>query len=310
VKPTPKPPLATQGSLPKPPAAAEVQAAVALIKEVFSKEYDAAKRPAERAKLAEKLLAQEAKAETVERYALLEESLRLSVEGGNVKSAFSAADRMTAVFQQPPKFHLDYLTKLVDSVGVPKDQGELSTAALRIAQFASDVEQFDDAEQLGRLALKAATKARAAAAQKSVRDFADRLKQTRDRHTAYKESAAKLEKEPTDAAANLAAGRYFCFSRGEWSIGIPHLALSSDAVLKQIAEQELKLTSESPVSAQMAIAEAWQTAAPSASAGDRPYYSASALYWFKKSLPKLSALQKLKAEQEIKKIGTLEVERK
>jgi hypothetical protein len=215
---------------------------------------------------------------------------------------------MTANFQQPPQFHLDFLTKLIDAAAA-KDQGELASQALELAEFAAAAEQFDDAEQLGRQALKAATKGRSAPMQKSVREFAGRLNQQRERYDAYKAALPVLEKDPADTGANLAAGRYLCFSRGDWGAGIPYLALSHDTVLRALAEQELKLTDDAAAS-RLALAEAWLAAADSAAPADRPHFLASALYWYQQALPQLSSLQKLKAEQGIKKIGAVGVERK
>ena len=45
-----------------------------------------------------------------------------------------------------------------------------------------------------------------------------------------------LEKQPGDPTANLAAGRYYCFVKGDWEMGIPMLALGSETALKELAE--------------------------------------------------------------------------
>ena len=52
-------------------------------------------------------------------------------------------------------------------------------------------------------------------------------------------SFEKLKQAPDDPAANLAVGRFLCFSKGEWERGLPMLAKGSDSTLKQLALLDL-----------------------------------------------------------------------
>ncbi len=56
---------------------------------------------------------------------------------------------------------------------------------------------------------------------------------------AAKPSREKLAMSPTDPKANATWGRYQCFYKGEWKLGIPLLAKSDDSIWKSLAQREL-----------------------------------------------------------------------
>ena len=55
----------------------------------------------------------------------------------------------------------------------------------------------------------------------------------------YRDALVVLENDPTNPAANLAAGRHLCLVQGDWDRGLPMLALGSDAELKAAATKDL-----------------------------------------------------------------------
>lgn len=55
----------------------------------------------------------------------------------------------------------------------------------------------------------------------------------------YKASLAALEAKPTDPVANVAVGKFYCLLKGQWSQGIPMLALGNDPTLSELAKAEL-----------------------------------------------------------------------
>jgi hypothetical protein len=50
---------------------------------------------------------------------------------------------------------------------------------------------------------------------------------------------AALKASPDNAALNLIVGKYLCFTKGNWSEGLPMLAKGSDEKLKELAKDEL-----------------------------------------------------------------------
>lgn len=63
-------------------------------------------------------------------------------------------------------------------------------------------------------------------------------------YVAVKPSLTALDKTPADRAANLAAGKYYCFVLDDWEKGLPMLAQSGDAKLKALATQEISPSSD------------------------------------------------------------------
>jgi len=67
-----------------------------------------------------------------------------------------------------------------------------------------------------------------------------------------------LDKNPTEPAANLAAGRYECFVTGNWARGVPMLALGSDPKLRDVAIMDLRGATGAPsAEEQAAVGDAW-----------------------------------------------------
>jgi hypothetical protein len=65
----------------------------------------------------------------------------------------------------------------------------------------------------------------------------------------------KLKKSPDDAAANLDAGQFLCFWRGDWEKGLALLVKGSDGDLKALAQEDLAAGIDVPM--QFAVADAW-----------------------------------------------------
>jgi len=101
--------------------------------------------------------------------------------------------------------------------------------------------------------------------------------------------------KPDNPAANLTAGKYFCFAKGEWETGLPLLAKGSDPALKALAEKELARPEGGE--AQAALAEGWCKLAESARGRQKSSISGHAIAWYEQALPALEALSKTKAEK-------------
>ncbi len=69
---------------------------------------------------------------------------------------------------------------------------------------------------------------------------------------------ATLLDNPKDLGANTAAGKFFCLQLKRWEVGLPMLAISGDAELKAVAEQELSNPTED--SQRIQVGDAWYQA--------------------------------------------------
>jgi hypothetical protein len=104
-----------------------------------------------------------------------------------------------------------------------------------------------------------------------------------------------LRRDPNDPKANLTAGRFLCFTSGDWAAGLPLLTKGSDATLKALAQGELSKPSEPEDMAK--VADDWW-AIPEKGAGGVTQAQARrrAAFWYQAALPRLKGLKKTAAE--------------
>jgi hypothetical protein len=87
-----------------------------------------------------------------------------------------------------------------------------------------------------------------------------------------------MEDNPAEPSANLAAGRYLCFVKGNWQRGVPYLALGSDAELKAVAIEELR--GANSAERQAAIGDDWWDAAEARQGEERNTLRLRAGFWY------------------------------
>ena len=138
---------------------------------------------------------------------------------------------------------------------------------------------------------KRAKDTKAAAASAALRkSLAERRKS--DEKIAELLEAAKSPDADSKVFTEL--GRIMCFARGDWRMGLPYLARSSDVALAKCASMDIAAKSPDQ---KLAVADAWARFAGDAPPAERePYYDrASSIY--SEVLPTLSGLAKVKAEK-------------
>lgn len=150
--------------------------------------------------------------------------------------------------------------------------------AMNLAAAAVRQESFDAVEKLLDHAGELARKARDLALAREAGLLRRTVPERRSLFEAFRRAEDILRHEPDNPAANLTAGRYECFIRGDWAGGCRHLAKGSDARLKKLAELEQQ-TTRTPQS-WLAVGDAWWEAARSAPAGFRGDYYLRAGYWY------------------------------
>ena len=93
-------------------------------------------------------------------------------------------------------------------------------------------EHYDTAKQLGTTATDLARKSKDATfIKETVARKGTIIKEMAEIQKAQAEVAEAvdaLDKNPTDPAANLAVGKFCCFTKNQWDKGIPMLALGDD----------------------------------------------------------------------------------
>jgi len=110
-----------------------------------------------------------------------------------------------------------------------------------------------------------------------------------------------LRKEPGNPAANLAAGKFLCFLKGDWKKGLPLLTKGSDPTLVGLAEKDL--ASPGDPGLQLEAGDGWWEAAESRRGLERTLLRLRCARWYLESVPKLSGPPKDRAWERIEKIA-------
>jgi hypothetical protein len=169
----------------------------------------------------------------------------------------------------------------------------------------AEADEYELALSLCELARSSAQKTRQYALTKELAAKMDDLKKRQTAFQEYRAAWVVLDKNPTEPAANLAAGRYLCFVKGDWDRGVPMLALGSDAKLKDVAVKDLR--GANSAEEQASIGDAWWELAETQQGSERDLLRLRAGFWYQQAEPKLAGdLAGLKIKQrleELKKAG-------
>ncbi|MDB5329063.1 MAG: hypothetical protein JWP03_214 [Phycisphaerales bacterium] len=299
-----KPPAAPMPNAPvirersKVPTDTALAAAKKLVKEGFKSEYSRATTPAGQIALARALFneAQQTHDDPATLYALLKEARDMATAGGDAETAVEAARGIRDAFLinhvAADQLERDALLSAVKTVlaaptapvASPESRQSVYltmamaerdlnagnyTLAAQTAGFAEQVaRKIDDPSLLDRVHGRSALLSTAAV-----------------EHQKIKDQFTALAASPNNAAANLAVGRFYTFVLDRPEQGMPLLAKGSDAALKRLAEHEIA-ASATPAD-QLALADAWASAARVNTGPTKEAMQRRALYWYDTAAPLL-----------------------
>ena len=108
-----------------------------------------------------------------------------------------------------------------------------------IIQVCFDADDYDSANKLAGLLPTFARIAKSLDLQKRAKAKVSEVSRAGNEFKTHVVPArAVLEKNPSDADANLVVGKFLCYVRKDWERGLPMLAMGSDATLKNLAALE------------------------------------------------------------------------
>ncbi|NQT17945.1 MAG: hypothetical protein HQ582_34655, partial [Planctomycetes bacterium] len=295
-----------QDRFPVPHADAQAEA-IKLVRELYEREYEDAKTPAEQTALANKLFRQAAasKNDPTACFVILRVAKDMAVQAGDAETALEAVDRMAGTYEiDAAQMRVETLLGTSANALLPEARGAVAEAAIPVIRAAIAEDDFASATRLVRKALDLARRSRDAELLKRLVAVNSEVAEAGERYSAIEQARAKLEEQPTDPQANLAVGRYLCVSKGDWDRGIPMLALGSDPALKELAVREMK-EADSP-NAQVALADAWWDLAQEKTDQEKEPFLLRAGYWYQEAETGLTAaLAKAKVRKRLKEIATL-----
>ncbi len=284
------------------PAGKAVQEALTLVKEVYESEYAEAKTPEQKEKLAQELL-REARGtkDTTQRYALLRVARDLSIQAGGT-TAFAAVDEMARSYQiDGLDMNAKVLAKYGSTAKGSKQNKAVAEQAVLLIGQAIEEDRLTVAGTLAETALATARKAGDDALAKQVAAIKRDLEELASASAGLKTALDAIEANPADPEANLAAGRYYCLLKGDWDKGLSMLALGSDPALKELAVKELRQVAEPRE--KLALGDGWWDLAEKADGIAESHLRARAVHWYKRVLPKLSGLHKVRLEKRLREVG-------
>lgn len=295
--PDPIPAVAKRTPVPDP----EKQAAAdKLIRDLFKKDFLAARKPVEKQALAAKLIqqAEETKDDPAARFMLLREARELAAQAGDVAVALSAAEETIRTYEvEPTPLKLATLTAVSRGVATAAANKELVDAILLVLDDVLAADDFETAGKLLALAEPAARNAMSAALVSKVqgrnKDLADLKKEAE----AVQGAAETLRHKPEDPLANVVTGKYLCFRKGKWDEGLPMLARGEDG-LADLARKDLAAPKEP--AAQAELGDKWWGLAEALHGTAEVVVKGRADFWYQKALPGLTGLTQTRVEKRIK----------
>jgi len=275
------------------PAKADQAKSLKLVREIFADDQATAKLPAQKTKLALKVLRQArgSRKGSADQYVLLRIARDVAISAGDPTTTSTAIEQMASLFKvERVALHVAAAQKLQSRISTLDQRKSLGKTAAQWADMALADDDFEAARSLIDAALAMARKTREA-------DLARQLIVRRREITATKAALEQLRKSPDNAAAKLTAGRYYCFVKNDWAAGIPLLAASGDSELGQLGRKEFAADkSDEDV---LTLADGWWASAQQEKGKAKMSALSRAKLWYEKALPKQQGLAHIRIEKRL-----------
>lgn len=286
----------------EPPNDEQLEAATSIVRDLYGDEYKNAKQNKDKRDFARKLLddVERIEADAAGRFVLLRAARDIAAKAGDISAALDACDKLGRDFRVDLlSMKLKVLEQVVTNLQAEADLDPLYDTSLKLGDEALQLDDFNSAKSLYRLAMNAARRGRKADREYAVNLREERLRETKLAYARVTDHVHTLVRSPEDPAANAAVGRYYALLKQDWDRGLPMLARGNDARLKGLAESDLARPADGE--AQVAIADQWwELAEKSSVATEKTSARMRARHWYESAQPSLGAsLQKIRVEKRL-----------
>jgi hypothetical protein len=293
---------------PMPDKAALTKAA-ALVREVFQSDISAARTPAQKLDMANKLLEQgrdKSNNDAAARYVMLKAARDLAVAAGDVDETLAIVTVIRQDFRvDAHSSRAEVFESLRSAAKTPQALVAMATAAAAAAGEAIDAEDFGAARALLKTIDATAARIRGRDLQPVLAGLRKEIAARQAMAEQFTAASAALKADPYDSAAYFARGRYLCLARGLWPSGLQAFAKTSDKVLASLVKQDL--ANPTDPQEQLSLADGWWNWMQASQ--KRKEFAAVPHYWYSRAIPSLAGLAKAKAEKRIEELGTPRVVR-
>jgi len=283
---------------PAVPAAAALEKAVADIRDIF--DVDAAINVEAKAKLARELLAaaKEIGDDPASQYVMLRMVRDMAARHGE----YAAAER--AIGEMSERFDVDVVAMrsaaVVQALAANRpaaNRRSVARAGLRVVRECYEADQYRAAKSIITALLRAALHLKDKQLAGDVRKLSGEGESLAKQYAAVRPAFETLKTKPNDPAANTSAGKYVCYVKGDWKRGLPMLIQGNDALLKDLATREQRGVTK--LNDQIALADAWWKIADEQPSRNGGQLRTHAELWYKKALPELTGLDKLRVQKRL-----------
>lgn len=273
------------------------------VRDIFGKEIDSAKSPAERTALAQKMIqvSRETNDDAAARFMLLITARDTAAAAGDSNGISQAIEELSQGYEVDTiRLRTDAFVAAGKALVPPEGLAPLALAALDAVELAVEADRLDAAMSLVDVAVDVSKRSKDKDLQKNTFDRRKELVAQKKQYDAVDAAQKALLANAEDPAANLAVGKYYAMVKSDWQKGASHLAKGSDATIAAAAK--LDVAGASDADARVKLGDAWWDAADKAAEDDRIPLKVRAHHWYKLALSELDGLAKLKIEKRVQEV--------
>lgn len=284
---SPKVPAAKRAKHPIPAEELQ-QTMLAQVDEAYS--LASARTPAEKLKLVAEIFAAAGRAaKPDDHFVLLRRAMELAGEAGDAASMLQMIDAVAEDFDiNAPAVKEKVLAKF-DTASDPARARSLIDACRVAIEEAMAEDRYEQALNIATLAHRVSQKPHARDFREETYDWRIEIERLQLRWDKVQEILGTLKATPDDPQANLVVGRWYCFERGQWRLGLRHLAKGAEPLLKSRAEAELKYfqpdatNPRSSPPTPLALADGWWEAAQISAGKEKDALLLRAGMWYRQA---------------------------
>jgi hypothetical protein len=254
--PAPKPSVDVTRRKPIPDPAKQREAEK-LVKDLFKDQY-AKKSQADRKALARLLLEQTEKGQDdpAAQWVLCREAQDAATQACDVKGVIDAIEATTRTFDVDAMAMKTTAFAAMGKIArTPEENGSLAMAHLRLVDDLVAADLYDAADKATTAALQYARKSADTALAARGATRAKEISEAKLLYQAMKTVLETLAKSSDDPGANYEMGKFLCYVKGNWDLGLRFMMKGSDVTLRSLAEKELSPTLSSPE--RINVADGW-----------------------------------------------------
>lgn len=227
------------------------------LKELFKDLY-AKKTVADRKLLLKALLEQAAKSQEdlTALWVLYREAQDTAALNADVVTAVAVVEAAARVYDiDSLQMKSTAISSSAKAAKAPEEFALLAEALLKLIDDLVAADQFDPADKAAAVALQHARKSAEPAVLARATTRVREITEAKSLYQGMKKNLETLAKNPEDPSANFELGKFMCFVKGSWDLGLRFLAKGSDATLKGLADKELALSAQP--GERLAVADGW-----------------------------------------------------